>query len=116
VTVQADLSTAQASKTLAHELAHTRLHQGTEYAAGCRGIAEVEAESVAYLVCASAGLPTDSYSFAYVARWSAGDVGLIRTTAERVISCARAICSDAGLVAKPTEGASEVDLGERGVA
>lgn len=33
---------------LAHELAHTQMHDGTEYAAGCRGQAEIEAESVAY--------------------------------------------------------------------
>jgi antirestriction protein ArdC len=48
VTVDAGLSPAQAAKTLAHELAHVLLHTGTEYALGCRGRAEVEAESVAY--------------------------------------------------------------------
>jgi len=38
------------------------------HATGCRGRAEVEAESVAFLVLSTAGV----YSFAYVARWSGG--------------------------------------------
>lgn len=48
VTVADSLSPVQAVKTLAHELAHVHLHDGTEYATGCRGRAEVGAESVAY--------------------------------------------------------------------
>jgi len=48
VTVRADVDGAQAAKTLAHELAHVLLHDGTENGSGCRGRAEVEAESVAY--------------------------------------------------------------------
>ena len=60
VTVETALSAGQAIKTLAHELAHVMLHDGTENRTGCRGRAEVEAESVAYLVCAAAGLHTDA--------------------------------------------------------
>jgi hypothetical protein len=89
VVVGLGLSPAQAVKSLAHEVAHTMLHDGTEYARGCRGVTEIEAESVAYLVCAAAGIATDAYSFPYVARWSEGDVALVRTTAERVVGCAR---------------------------
>ena len=63
VVVRPDLSPAQALKTLAHEVAHTMLHDGSEYGAGCRGVAEVEAESVAYLVCGAVGLRSDVYSF-----------------------------------------------------
>ena len=40
--------------------------------AQCRGVREVEAESVAYLVAAAHGLPTDDYTFAYVTGWAAG--------------------------------------------
>lgn len=47
VTVADHLAPAQAVKTLAHETAHALMHTGTEYAMGCRGRAEVEAESVA---------------------------------------------------------------------
>jgi hypothetical protein len=75
VTIAEHLAAAQACKTLAHELAHTALHDGSEYAMGCRGRAEIEAESVAYIVCHAAGLTTAAYSFGYVAHWSGGDPG-----------------------------------------
>ncbi len=97
VVVRPDLSPAQATKSLCHELAHVRLHDGREYATGCRGIAEIEAESVAYLVCSSVGVPTDGYSFPYVARWAEGNISTIRATADRVITCARSILNAAGL-------------------
>jgi hypothetical protein len=73
------------------ELGHIELHDGTEYATGCRGRAEIEAESVAYLVCHHAGLATDNYTFAYVAHWSDGDLETLRATAERVVAAARRI-------------------------
>lgn len=88
VTIRHGLSDAQRCKTLAHELAHVMLHDG---AVGCRGRAEVEAESVAHLVCQSAGLETDSYSFGYVASWADGDVKKVTETGQRVILTARAI-------------------------
>jgi hypothetical protein len=100
VVVRTGLAPAQAAKSLAHEVAHTVLHDGTEYERGCRGIAEIEAESVAYLVCAAAGMATDAYSFPYVARWSDGDVALVRTTAERVVGCARRLITALGLDAE----------------
>ncbi|MDP9388527.1 MAG: hypothetical protein M3Q48_11615 [Actinomycetota bacterium] len=67
------------------------LHDGSEYARGCRGRAEVDAESVAYLVCSAAGLAPDDYSFPYVASWSGGDVDAVRATAERCLGAARRI-------------------------
>ena len=54
-------------------------------------IAEVEVESVAFIVCYALGLDTGDYSFAYVARWSAGSEDLIRATAGRAIHCAKSI-------------------------
>lgn len=91
VTVRADVSDAQKAKTLAHELAHVLLHDGTSSAMGCRGRVEVEAESVAYIVAAASGLATEGYSLPYVAHWSGGDTKVVATTAERVIRCAGAI-------------------------
>ncbi len=87
VTVRHDLPAAKQAKTTAHELAHVLLHQPGAHDLD-RPRAEVEAESVAYLVCAAAGLATDAYSFGYVATWSGGDADVIRATGERVIACA----------------------------
>jgi antirestriction protein ArdC len=93
ILVRPDLAPAQASKTLCHELAHAYLHEDDERRA-MREVAETEAESVAYLVCRSAGVETDDYSFPYIARWAGGDVDVVRSTAERVISCARRILEE----------------------
>ena len=73
VTVRPDVDDAQAVKTLAHELAHVLLHDptgpdaqpgpaGLTSSGQCRGRLEVEAESVAYLIAASHGLDTGSYT------------------------------------------------------
>jgi DNA primase catalytic core len=92
VTLRNDLSGAQRFKTAAHELGHIRLHDphgGTRPA--CRGVVEVEAESVAYIVSASAGIDTATYSLPYVAAWAKGDTAVVARTAQRVIDCARSI-------------------------
>ena len=57
----------------------------------CRGRFEVEAESVAYIVCAALGMQTEGYSLAYVAGWSGGDVAKVRQTAEKVVKVADTI-------------------------
>ena len=98
VRVRSDVEGAQAAKTLAHELGHVLLHDGTEYGTDCRGRAEVEAESVAYLVCAGADMTTDAYSFPYVTMSSGGDASLVKATAGRVVSTARALLDVLGLV------------------
>jgi antirestriction protein ArdC len=59
---------AQQVKTLAHELAHALLHEGTVD----RARAELEAESTAFVVCHVLGLDTGEYSFGYVACWAGG--------------------------------------------
>ncbi len=92
VVVRASLPGAQRFKTAVHELAHIRLHEPTsEGRPNCRGIVEVEAESVAYMVCAALGIDSASYSLPYVASWSGGDVDKVAATANRVIGCARQV-------------------------
>jgi len=59
---------AQRVKTLAHELAHAVLHETVADSA----LAELEAESTAFLVCRSLGLDSGEYSFGYVAGWAGG--------------------------------------------
>jgi hypothetical protein len=85
------VSDAQATKTLAHELGHILCgHEVSLF--GCRGRLEVEAESVAYVVCQAQGMASDGYSLPYVAGWSGGDVAQVRQTAETVVRVAGAIC------------------------
>ena len=91
VTVADRLDGAAAVKTLVHELGHVILHpSSTDYAAH-RDRCEVEAESVAYLVCVQLGLSTGGYSFPYVAHWADGKSELVMATAERVLRCAEEI-------------------------
>jgi hypothetical protein len=95
VRVRDDVAPAQAAKTLAHEVAHVLLHDDGRASKG-RDVAEVEAESVAYVVCQAAGLDTTDYSLPYVAHWSAGEGSLVRSTAERVIATARHVLEGLG--------------------
>ena len=70
VWVRDDVDDAHAVKTLTHELAHVILHADPDQPVDCRGIPEVEAESVAHLVMAAHGVDSDPYSFPYVATWA----------------------------------------------
>lgn len=72
------------------ELGHVMLHgPDNEDAALHRGIAEVEAESVALMVGAAHGLDTTSYTVPYVSSWASSVPGkspveVVQSTAERV--------------------------------
>jgi antirestriction protein ArdC len=68
IRIAEDRSPVQRVKTLAHELAHAMLHEGHNN----RPLAELEAESVAYVVCRSLGIESDEYSLGYVATWAGG--------------------------------------------
>lgn len=89
IAVRPDVSPAQAVKTLIHELGHALLHD--EERPTSREAAEVEVESLAYVVCDAVGLDTGEYSFAYVARWADGSGELVKHVAERAIGCASQI-------------------------
>ncbi len=71
VTVRENMDPAAQAKTLAHELAHVMLHDPRDSDAMThRGIAEVEAESVALMIGAAHGLDTSGYTIPYVANWA----------------------------------------------
>lgn len=98
IVVRDDVDDAQAVKTLIHELSHAVLHSPASFdhahTAGCRDTQEVEAESIAYLVCAARQLDTSEYTFAYVAGWAAqtGDIdATLRRTGSRVLTTAHQI-------------------------
>ena len=100
VRIRDDVHPAQAVKTLAHELGHIRAdheHRLADYAtsAACRGQAEVEAESIAYLITAQAGLDSAAYSVPYLAGWSSGDTDLLRQSMTTAITAARTVTYDA---------------------
>lgn len=90
VSVRVDMDDAAQAKTLAHELGHVMLHGPNSVDAVLhRGIAEVEAESVALMVAAAHGLSTEDYTIPYVATWAASvpdktPVEVVQATAERV--------------------------------
>jgi len=91
--------------TLAHEIGHMALHadpQTRQHGHAHRGRAEVEAESVAYLVAADYDLAEAfDWHFDYLSHWSAALTGstadadstrdAIRQTAGRVLSAARPV-------------------------
>lgn len=97
VTVRADMDDAARVKTLAHELGHIALDHGDRGPEGLhRGIGEVEAESVALMVCTAFGLDSTGYTVPYVASWSSTvrdqkPIEVIRATGERVRRTALAI-------------------------
>jgi antirestriction protein ArdC len=81
-------------KTLAHELAHALLH----VEAPDRRLAELEAESTAYVVCAALGIESGGYSVGYVTTWAGGGeeaVTKIRACCERVQATAASILAEA---------------------
>ena len=81
IRIEARNCPAQRVKTLAHELAHALLHEQAED----RALAELEAESTAYVVGQAIGMDTGDYSFGYVATWAGGG--------EQAISGIKASCA-----------------------
>ncbi len=62
------------AKTLAHEVAHSILHSRSQYNDHIpRSQAELEAESVAFIVLHHFGIDSSDYSFPYVAGWQQGE-------------------------------------------
>ncbi len=76
IVVNEGMSQVQDFKTTLHEVAHAFLHDphtGTEKDNDLtRNEKEVQAESVAYVVCQHFGIDTGDYSFSYVGNWSSG--------------------------------------------
>lgn len=67
ISLRSGMPKLQELKTLVHEVAHALLHQDTSVE---RIVAELEAESTAYLTLHQLGLDTSAYSFAYLANWT----------------------------------------------
>ena len=75
IAIQEGMGEVQTVKTVLHEMAHQKLHAKEVVAKSddkSRRSKEVEAESVAFVVCQHYGIDTSDYSFGYVAGRSAG--------------------------------------------
>lgn len=77
IAIRSGMSQLQTIKTAIHEVAHAKMHaqtSGRRPAGGAheREAMEVQAESVAYVVCQHFGLDTSGYSFGYIAGWGSG--------------------------------------------
>lgn len=70
IRIRTDLDAAQVVKPLAHEFGHAILHFPSEGMP--KQVVELEAESVAYVVCHELGIDSSQYSLGYIAHW-AGD-------------------------------------------
>jgi hypothetical protein len=94
VRVRQDMEPASRCKTLIHELAHALMHgPASTDALAHRGVAEVEAESVALMVGAAHDMDTSGYTIPYVSSWATSERGLspvevVQRTGERVRAAA----------------------------
>lgn len=100
IAIDEGMSELQNLKTAIHEMAHAKMHdidlnappEKKSNRPG-RRTREVQAESVAYVVCQHYGLETSEYSFEYIATWSSGrevaelkdSLTVIRNTASELI-------------------------------
>lgn len=86
IAVNKGMSREQTIKTLIHEVTHSLLHNKAEMEKNpkSREQKEVEAESVAYLVCSYLGIDSAEYSFDYVSSWAMGDVKLVTKSMDTV--------------------------------
>ena len=97
IAVDARLEGVDATKVLLHEAAHATLHTDLASAyhsnEALRGLAEVEAESTAYVVAGAMGLDTKPYSIGYITGWAGRDKDAIRKSGEAVQRAAKTLIS-----------------------
>jgi hypothetical protein len=84
-------------KTLAHEIAHGLLHEQCDN----RALAELEAESTAYVICQNLEVDTSDYAFGYVACWAGGGdqaIAGIKGSCERIQKAADSVLTFLNIV------------------
>jgi hypothetical protein len=120
IVISDSLDEVTAVARLAHEVAHMMMHSPEKIAAAgsvmCRGMREVEAESVAYMLLAHHGLRTDGSSFPYVTGWAATvdkdePERVVQRTGQRVMVVAHKLIESTSAEPVPDESARS-----RGVA
>lgn len=115
IAIRAGMSEEQTIKTTVHEIAHARLHaKDAEQADAARHVKEVQAESVAFVVCNALGLDTSEYSFGYVAGWAEGqdakdltaNLDVIKKTASELIAALTAEGTDKAPASAPEKASA----------
>lgn len=97
IEIRNDLCDLQTVSTIIHECGHMLAHGKPR--ADFKGltsnerreIKEVEAESIACIVCDSLGLDTKDFNFGYILNWSDGDIKLFRKNLSIVYDYAKVI-------------------------
>lgn len=95
IVIQDGMTERQTMKTLVHEVSHSLLHTKEQLKDGTRDKRqiEIEAESVAFVVCTHYNVTVEEYSFPYIAGWSRGEgekrvmqsMKTIQETADKII-------------------------------
>lgn len=135
IAIKEGMSELQTLKTAIHEISHAKLHDVDLNASKDKNTSrnssdskpekhtdqhtrEVEAESVAYVVCQHYGLDTSDYSFGYIAGWSSGkeltelkgSLETVRGTASEIIKSVDGYFAELTKL-RATEKAQEVQPG-----
>lgn len=85
IVLNMELEDMQIAKTLIHEYSHSILHKTTDKDSGQR---EIEAESLAFVLCDHFGIDTSDYSFGYIASYAAQDEAKLKTILANIQSTA----------------------------
>ena len=122
ITLRAGMSEVQTVCAAVHEIAHSKLHDYAKQQDSHpkdSSTEEIEAESIAYTVCAYFGIETSANSFGYVATWSKDkdlkafkdSLDTIRKTSSELISGVeqqfKEICKERGISLEPARPAQK---------
>lgn len=103
IAIKKGMTNVQSLKTLVHEVAHSLMHgKGCEWEESDAETKEVQAESVAYVVCSRLGIDTGEYSFGYIAGWSKNH------EKKTLLTSLEAIRKTAGKIIDAIEGKQEL--------
>ena len=124
ITLREGMSEVQTVCAAVHEIAHSKLHNYAmqpDSQPKDSSTEEIEAESIAYTVCAYFGIETSANSFGYVATWSKdkdvkafrASLDTIRKTSSELISGVeqqfKEICKERGISLEPEKPTQEQD-------
>ena len=122
ITLRDGMSEVQTVCAAVHEIAHSKLHDYAKQPGSKpkdSNTEEIEAESIAYTVCAYFGIETSANSFGYVATWSKDkdlkafkeSLDTIRKTSSDLISGVeqqfKEICKERGISLEPAQPAQK---------